>query len=153
MKSSLIQKFKPSDPIKNEEIEEINLFFQKKIHKPVSLLKRYNVTKIIGTSGSFECLARIEANNRHYKTNYHNLNIKHYTDTIAPMILKKTIQERKKIHGLAKMRAENIIITIILINFLIREGLKNICVTTFSLKDGIFLNILNKNITWKKSLL
>ena len=51
------------------------------------------------------------------------------------------------------MRAENIIITIILINFLLDEGIQNIYTTEFSLKDGVFSNILNKITTWQESLL
>ena len=84
---------------------------------------------------------------------YEKLNIEHYQKTISPKILNSTINKRKKIPGLLKMRAENIIITIILINFLLDEGIQNIYTTEFSLKDGIFSNILNKIITWQESLL
>ena len=51
------------------------------------------------------------------------------------------------------MRAENIIITIILINFLLDEGIKNVYTSKFSLNDGIFSNILNNTISWQESLL
>lgn len=148
----LIQKFNPSDPLKEEEEREIKLFFKKKLKSLIVLLKKKNIKNLLGTSGSFNCIAKIQSNKKKNKA-YQSIKIEYFQKTLSPKILNSTINERKKISGLLKMRAENIIITIILINFLIDEGIQNIYTTEFSLKDGVFSNILNKVITWQESLL
>ena len=106
----------------------------------------------MGSSGSFNCITNIELKEKS-DNNYHKLNIENYKNTIAPSILNSTVYERKKIAGLAKMRAENIIITIILINFLMDNKIKNIYTTKLSLNEGVLSNILKKLIPWQKSLL
>ncbi len=148
----LIQKFNPSNPIKKEEIKEITIFFKKELKSLIELLKEKKITNLLGTSGSFDCITKIQSQNKHKKL-YEELNIKYYQKKTSPVILKSTINQRKKIPGLLKMRAENIIITIILINFFIDQGIHNIYTTEFSLKDGVFSNILNKITTWQESLL
>ncbi len=148
----LIQKFKPSNPIKKKEIKEITTFFKKELKSLIELLKEKKITNLLGTSGSFNCITKIQSQNKHKKL-YKELNFKYYQNKTSPVILKSTINQRKKIPGLLKMRAENIIITIILINFFIDQGIHNIYTTEFSLKDGVFSNILNKITTWQESLL
>lgn len=148
----LIQKFNPSDPLKEEEQKKIKLFFKKELKSLIILLKKKNIKNLLGTSGSFNCIAKIQSNKKNDKL-YQSIKIEYFQKTLSPKILNCTINERKKISGLLKMRAENIIITIILINFLIDEGIQNIYTTEFSLKDGVFSNILNKAITWQESLL
>ncbi len=148
----LIQKFNPHNPIKKIEIEKIQLFFKKELQYLITLLKDQKIKNLIGTSGSFNCITNIQSQNKK-KQVYKKLNIEHYQKTISTKILNSTINKREKIPGLLKMRAENIIITIILINFLLDEGIENIYTTEFSLKDGVFSNILNKITTWQESLL
>jgi len=148
----LIQKFNPSNPINKEEIKKIRTFLKQKLKHLIPFLKIHKVKNLIGTSGSFNCITKIQLD-KNYNTKYQRLDVDHYKKIISPKILNSTINEREKIPGLLKMRAENIIITIILINFLIDEGIQNIYTTKFSLKDGVFSNILNKIITWQESLL
>jgi len=148
----LIQKFNPSKRLKEKEEEEIYLFFKKELQELILLLKKHSIKNVIGSSGSFNCITNIELNQK-YDSNYHKLNIENYKTTIAPLILNSTVYERTKIAGLEKMRAENIIITIILINFLMDNKIKNIYTTKLSLNEGVFLNILNKLIPWQESLL
>ncbi len=148
----LIEKFNPSDPIKEEEEEDIKQFLKEKLQDLTSSLKKHKIKKLIGTSGSFNCITKIQLK-KNYSTEYQILNIDHYKETISPEILNSTINQREKIPGLLKMRAENIIITIILINFLLNQGVENIYTTKFSLKNGVFSNILNNIIPWQKSLL
>jgi len=148
----LIEKFNPSDPIKEEEEEDIKRFLKEQLKDLTSSLKKYKIKNLIGTSGSFNCITKIQLK-KNYSTEYQILNIDHYKETISPEILNSTINQREKIPGLLKMRAENIIITIILINFLLNQGVKNIYTTKFSLKNGVFSNILNNIIPWQESLL
>ena len=148
----LLQKFKPTSPINNKELLKIKSFFKKKLKNLTSVVKKNKILNLIGSSGSINCLAKIQSlSTKVEKLN--SLNIKQFTQITSPEILKSTIEERKKIPGLEKMRAENIIITIILINFLIDEGIKNVYTSKFSLNDGIFSNILNNTISWQESLL
>jgi len=148
----LIQKFNPSDPIKKKEIQSIELFFNKKLKDLTKLLKKEKVKNLMGSSGSFNCIFKIQSKKKK-KSIYNFINTDKYQKFISPKILNSSITERKNIPGLLKMRAENIIITIILINFLLNEGIENIYTTEFSLKDGVFFNILNNTTTWQESLL
>ena len=148
----LLQKFKPTSPINSQDLFKINSFFKKKLKNLLLVVKKYKIINLIGSSGSINCLANIQSlNAKAEKLDY--LNIEQFTQITSPKILNSTIEDRKKIPGLVKMRAENIIITIILINFLIDEGIKNVYTSKFSLNDGIFSNILNNTISWQESLL
>ncbi len=148
----LIQKFNPSDPIKKKEIQTIELFFNDKLKDLTKLLKKEKVKNLMGSSGSFNCVFKIQSKKKK-KSIYNFVNSDKYQNFTSPKILNSSINERENIPGLLKMRAENIIITIILINFLLNEGIENIYTTEFSLKDGVFFNILNNTTTWQESLL
>jgi len=148
----LIQKFSPHNPIKKIEIRKIQAFFKKELKNLLIFLKDQKIRILLGTSGSFNCITNIQSQKKKNKL-YEKINVEYYQKNISTKILNSTINEREKIPGLLKMRAENIIITIILINFLLDEGIQNIYTTELSLKDGVFSNILNKIITWQESLL
>ena len=148
----LIQKFNPSDPIKKKEIQTIELFFKDRLKELTKLLKKEKVRNLMGSSGSFNCIFKIQSKKKK-KSIYNLVNNYKYQNFTSPKILNSSIAERQNIPGLLKMRAENIIITIILINFLIKKGIEKIYTTEFSLKDGVIFNILNNTTTWQESSL
>jgi len=149
---SLLQKFKPSDPIIEKEIEIIKTYFKNNLTDLVESLRKCKVQNILGSSGSFNCISNIQNNNSTTKS-YQSIDINFYKKNISEKILNSTIINRKKIKGLSKMRSENIIITIILINFLFENQIKKIYTTESSLKEGVLLNIIKKNKKWQESLL
>ena len=149
---SLVQKFKPSDPIIEKEIEIIKTYFKNNLTDLIQSLRKHKVKNILGSSGSFNCISNIQNNNSNTKS-YQSIDTNFYKKNISEKILKSTIIDREKIKGLSKMRSENIIITIILINFLFENQIKKIYTTESSLKEGVLLNIFKKNKKWQESLL
>ena len=149
---SMVQKFKPSDPINEKEIQIIKSYFKNNLTDLIKSLRKHSIQNILGSSGSFNCISNILNNNSKTK-NYQKIDNSLYKKNVSEKILKSTIIKREKIKGLSKMRSENIIITIILINFLFENKIKRIYTTKFSLKEGVLFNILKKNKKWQESLL
>ena len=137
----MVQKFKPSDPIIEEEIEIIKTYFKNNLTDLIQSLRKHKVKNILGSSGSFNCISNIQNNNSTTKS-YQSIDTNFYKN-ISEKILKSTIIDREKIKGLSKMRSENIIITIILINFLFENQIKNLHYRVL-IKRRSLLNILKQ---------
>ena len=148
---SMIQKFKPSDPINKKEIQIIKTYFKKKLIDLVESLRKHKVKNILGSSAHstvsliFKIIILLQKVIKAL--------ILIFTKKYFGKNIKSTIIDREKIKGLSKMRSENIIITIILINFLFENQIKKIYTTESSLKEGVLLNILKQNKKWQESLL
>jgi exopolyphosphatase/guanosine-5'-triphosphate,3'-diphosphate pyrophosphatase len=61
------------------------------------------------------------------------------------MILESTIEKRFKMKGLAAMRVEMIVVAVIMIKFVFKKlSLKNMRLSTYSLKEGVMYEYLSK---------
>jgi exopolyphosphatase/guanosine-5'-triphosphate,3'-diphosphate pyrophosphatase len=62
------------------------------------------------------------------------------------MIIESKSIDRKKIKGLIPMRSEMIVMSVIIINFILKNiGIQNIKYSKFSLKEGLLDRILKNN--------
>merc|ERR1711871_413923 len=84
---SMIQKFKPSDPINKKEIQIIKTYFKKKLIDLVESLKEHGAQNILGSSGSFNCISNIQNNNSTTKS-YQRIDANFYKKNISEKILK-----------------------------------------------------------------
>ena len=111
-------------------------------------LKRYPVTELIGSSGSFDSIAEMVAckyyspNILEGKTEF-TFNLEHYR-AIHQMILKSTLEERTHMKGLVAMRVDMIVVSIILVDFILTSfNITQMRLSTYSLKEGILFEILH----------
>lgn len=147
--SRLKEKLKPNDPIQKKDIDNLNDFFDCELKSLFQAIKKYDPITLVGSSGSFDSLATmigyefldkdvlLEATTFDFKID--NLN------WANQYLIKSDYQKRKKIKGISKMRAKMIVIASIFVQYIIEKSeIKNVKLSTFSLKEGVvFMEINN----------
>lgn len=144
----LIELFNPSDPIKEKEIETYNNYLQKELQPLFNAVKKYPVTELIGSSGSFDSIAEMLAH-KYYTP--HILEGKteftfalEYVRQLHETILKSTTAERTLMKGLIAMRVDMIVVSSILVHFIINAfNITKMRLSTYSLKEGMLDNVLH----------
>ena len=144
----LLDKFKPSDPITEEEIMGIEVYLENELKELFENIKSYNIDTLIGSSGSFDTFAEM-ISHRFYTPDLikgkreYNFKMEDYQVT-HNQIIKSTLEERLNTRGLIEMRADMIVVASILVNLIIRKlEIKNMRLSTFSLKEGVISEIKN----------
>jgi exopolyphosphatase/guanosine-5'-triphosphate,3'-diphosphate pyrophosphatase len=143
----LLEKFKPSDPISDQQIRDINSHLRKELVPLFDAVKKYPVTELIGSSGSFDSLAEM-ISYRFYqpeilegRTEY-VFNMSDY-QAIYESILKSTKEERLHMKGLVEMRVDMIVVSSIIVQFVLTEfKLDKMRLSTYALKEGVLHTLL-----------
>ncbi|MEO6903387.1 MAG: phosphatase [Bacteroidia bacterium] len=145
----LLEMFTPSDPITIKEIKTITNFLEQELEPLFIALKEYPVIELIGSSGSFDSLAEMIANK--FYTPQILENITEYTynlpdcAAIYGILIKSTKKERTEMKGLVSMRVDMMVVSSILVHFiLIRCDIHKMRLSTFSLKEGMLFELMNK---------
>jgi exopolyphosphatase/guanosine-5'-triphosphate,3'-diphosphate pyrophosphatase len=143
----LLELFYPSDPITANEKQTVENYLSKELQPLFEAVKKYPITELIGSSGSFDSIAEMMAHKFYSphilegKTEF-IFNLEYYS-AIHEMILKSTLAERLQMKGLAAMRVDMIVISSILVNFIIKSfSITKMRLSTYSLKEGILSGIL-----------
>lgn len=138
----LLDKFKPSDPITEDEINRIMEYQRRELHPLIEAVKRYKPQELIGSSGAFDSVVDMISGQfntvcvNEVDTEY-DVNLDQYR-YIRDKIIASTLKERYDIKGLIGMRADMMVISILLIEFILKEfGIQKMRVSTFSLKEGV----------------
>ncbi len=145
--SRLLQKFNPSDPITPYEIQEFNQYLNTELIDLWENMAIYKPKELIGSSGAFDSV--IDLISAHFNTNGVNdnqceyvIDIKQY-HKISSIIKTSTLNERYNMKGLIEMRADMIVISILLIDIILASPFINqFKATTFSLKEGAMYKYL-----------
>lgn len=145
----LLDRFKPSDPITEAEMEAIYAFLKLKLEPLLLVGINYKCKELIGSSGAFDSLVEIIHSElggevlTENKTEY-CIDLSKYR-IIADRIQSSDIEERRRIKGLVAMRVDMIVISCLMIDFILKEmDLKNMRVSTYSLKEGALMEYLKK---------
>lgn len=138
----LLDLFKPSDPVTEEEENTITAFLKQQL-QPLSEAIGKNGTPVdlIGSSGAFDSIIEIihyafggEAL-RSEKTEY-SIAMSHYR-AVATQIINSTTEERRNIKGLIEMRVDMMVISSLLINAVLDfYSIEQLKASTYSLKEG-----------------
>lgn len=138
----LLEKFNLSDPVTNSEIVLFNSYLSQELQTLTDAIKKHQPIELIGSSGAFDSVVDIIAGKfnvgglNDVQTEY-EINLNHYYQ-ISEMIKKSTLKERYHITGLIDMRVDMIVISVLLIDFVLKElNLNKMRVSTFSLKEGV----------------
>lgn len=146
----ILEKFLPSNPIKELELLSIEKYFKDNLGDLFNAIKKYKIETLIGSSGSFDTFKQMTFL---YNEELDILPIKKYYKIAVSDFLKlhkilinSTIEERSKMEGLDLMRIEMIHLSSILVNLLIKElEIKTIIRSNYSLKEGILFNFIKNN--------
>jgi exopolyphosphatase/guanosine-5'-triphosphate,3'-diphosphate pyrophosphatase len=146
----LLEKFNPSNPIKNSETEIINDYLTAELQDLIAAVKEYKPDELIGSSGAFDSVVemiQVNIKNQPFlnnKTEFPVL-LPDYLH-ISEIINKSTIEERRAMKGLVEMRVDMMVISCLLIDFIIKNfSLENFRVSTYSLKEGALFEIIHNN--------
>jgi len=156
--SRLMEKFKPFDPISNEQIEEIENYLEETLSSLFEACRQKKPLWLIGSSGSFDTLASMASwrfANRDLPEEYTSYTFDFYEYmTVARHMLQSDFEERLETPGMIPMRADMINMACIQINLILKRlGIKAMKLSTYALKEGVYFQITQNQSTWQESLL
>lgn len=154
----LLEMFQPQDPMSIEDAEAIEKHLDEQLSELLEMAQAYEIDCLIGSSGSFDTLAEMISckngncdlwkNNRHYNFNMHDYN------KIQRMLYQSTLEERLQMEGLIPMRADMIVVSVLMINYLLNAlAINDLRLSSYALKEGLIHTILTKPHPWQKSSL
>jgi exopolyphosphatase / guanosine-5'-triphosphate,3'-diphosphate pyrophosphatase len=145
----LLERFKLSDPITDDEIGQVEKYLEEELRPLFEAVKKFPVKELIGASGSFDSLADMIA----YKFYTPEIldNKTEYTfdmddfAVIYNIVLKSSKEERLQIKGLVEMRVDMIVISSILVNFILKSfNINHMRLSMYSLKEGVLHELLER---------
>ena len=154
----LLETYNPANPINIEDISAIDAHLEETLVEMIEMAEVYEVNCLIGSSGSFDTLAEmISCKNGDCelwkKDNSYQFLMTDYND-IQRMVSESTLEQRLHMAGLVPMRADMIVIAVVIINYILnRLIIHDLRVSSFALKEGLIDRLLTKPHPWQKSSL
>jgi len=146
----LLEIFRPSDPITDQEVLNIEKFLDKELAPLHRAINKMAVTKLVGSSGSFDTFAEMIGYRKFNKyvltdSNRHKFNLKHF-DEMYEYVLRSTFKQRLKMKGLIRMRVDMIVLAGICTNYVIKKfNIREMHLSKYALKEGA-LYYVTKNL-------
>jgi len=145
----LLARFNPSDPIRESEIGDLKNYLDEVLVPLHRAIKKYPVSKLVGSSGSFDTLAEM-ISYRLYEKNIINTKTSFQFDLkqveeIHRWLLKSTLSKRMKTKGLVKMRADMIVVSSICVNYILKKfRIKEMMLSRYALKEGALFQVTGR---------
>jgi len=144
----LLEIFKPSDPIKENEIKAIRKHLKKELTPLFQAMKKFPVKKMVGSSGSFDTLAALLARKFYPLLDTSKLTSLYLENkrlsNIHKELMTSDADQRRVMPGMVSFRVESIVPASIIVQFLIEElEIKEVWQCAFSLKEGAILQIIS----------
>lgn len=138
----LIDRFPQHDPITPEERAALNDYFKQELAPLHDALQQFPASILIGSAGSFETLADVvlqdlavvpAALSRHaFAIRQEDLEV------FCELMFTSTIQQRRKLKGMADFRVEMIVVAAALMQYVVSAfAMKQIIASDYSLKEGM----------------
>lgn len=142
----LLEKFKPSDPVMENDIVRINNHLETTLQPLFSFIHHSPLTThLIGSSGSFDTFAELESWQFFGKPLpediiTESIDLEHYRQ-IHQQLIQSTADERIKMKGMIQMRVDMIVVASLLLTFVIEKlKIKTITLSSYALKEGILFS-------------
>jgi exopolyphosphatase/guanosine-5'-triphosphate,3'-diphosphate pyrophosphatase len=152
----LLEQFQPSDPIKQNELYEIEAFLKDKLSDLIEALKIYSVKTLIGSSGSFSTLRQVilaeEKTEYQDEQTHYNIKLEDF-NSLHKRFLESTLEERMQMEGMDSARVHLMVIASVFINFLVKESeLSVLFQSAYALKEGALIDYIKALGESKKSI-
>ncbi|MBK7183122.1 MAG: phosphatase [Bacteroidetes bacterium] len=143
----LLERFNPSDPITDQEIEDVKAYLKQELQPLFEAIKKHPITELIGSSGSFDSLAEMIAHRFYTPSILENKTEYEFKiddcSAIYDIIIKSTKAERTAMKGLVQMRVDMMVISSILVHFVVAEfEIEKMRLSTYSLKEGVLHDVM-----------
>ncbi|MGQ7870903.1 Ppx/GppA phosphatase family protein [Sunxiuqinia sp. sy24] len=134
-----------SDPIKPDELEAVESWFQNGLEELWEQLDAKPVNQLIGCSGAFDTLADLlDETPPGVKTRQQQVIPLHDFNRIADQVIYSTKAQRDQMIGMEPLRVEMIVPALILIRLSIqRLGIREILQTDYALREGVLFEWIN----------
>lgn len=145
----LMDEFKPQDPIDKNDIQRIHQYLDEVLKPLNEQVLKYQPDILVGSSGVFDSVVEmIEANLvTLHKTSKCALVEKALFKEIYKQILPLPYAERLKFKGLIEMRADMIVMSFILIDYVMEKyHLNKMFVSFYSLKEGVVIEKMKNTV-------
>lgn len=138
--SRLKEIFKPKDKISDDNIIQITNHLDESLQELFDALSKYRCDRLIGSSGSFDSIVEMIAHQFKNEeemmrpcATIHKMEFK----WVYEYLINSTLNDRINTPGLAKMRADMIVISVVFINYLLKKtGIDKVNRSKFALKEG-----------------
>ncbi len=141
----VINKFKLSDPVNEDEISQLKSFYLQEHKKGFEICKDEYIRTLIGCSGSFDTISDIidQADPGETGRRHKEISLNEFYD-IYNRLIRSTRFERENMKGMDRVRIDLIVPAVILIEQLISEtGIKKIIHTDYSLREGVLYETID----------
>lgn len=146
----LLEQFRPSDPVTEEEIRIFENHFENSLKSFLEAAREHKPEILIGSSGSFDTLKALlaSATQTSPETNSPAFSIDPEDfHKLYRRLLESNSAERLEMEGMDPMRVEMIVIAAIFVNFIIsRLGIRTMIQSDYSLKEGAVSEIIERKI-------
>jgi len=140
----LIEKFHHSDPISQIEIFELQSFIKIELAALFLEMANWKPEVLVGCSGAFDTLVELEQGLKGIilpdveSSPFYNLSIEAF-QILKEKIIRSSLSERLKMKGMIPLRAEMIVVAVLLIECVLNKMVNpQIRTSTFALKEGYF---------------
>lgn len=147
----LLERFKPCDPIREDEIEAFHTYLNNELAPLLDAAQQFCPVELIGSSGAFESVVDLIGGEFNHAlvdeaiTEYH-ISLPEYRH-ISNKIKASTLQERYQMPYLVNMRADMMVISVMLIDHVLQTlNLSVFRTSSFSLKEGVISKKLGLSI-------
>lgn len=154
----LLERFKPSDPISQEELNRINRHLTTELLDLWEAANAHPPKELIGSSGSFDSYAEMitagSPNDESLDGNFTStIDLESYLQ-LHQKLIQSNREERVAMPGLIPMRVDMIVLASIMTHLVIDKlGLKQITQSAFALKEGVLERLKTQDHKWLKSSL
>lgn len=156
--SRLLEKFRPHDPMLPEEIEEVEQYLDTCLESLDEACKNNRPQVLLGSSGSFDtlaemCLKRFAPDETLLGKTFFQFDLHQY-HLIHRQLLQSSFDERLNMPGMLPMRADMLVFSTLFIQFILKRfGIKHLMLSTYALKEGVYMELKNDPTPWRASSL
>lgn len=141
----LLEHIAPTDPIRQEEITQLNQYLTHQLFLLQTVLEKYPVTQLVGASGIFGNFAKIIDEIKQLKHDETDicraLTLSDFSQ-ISKKIITSTHSQRLQIKGLDPIRVDVAVMATLFTNFVIKlSKVKGIIQSAYSMKEGVFFTL------------
>lgn len=129
--------FNHQEPILSKEIEDIEIYVADIAQELLSYLENNRINTLIGASGSFELIPAILEGIYPPKIERIQISLDEF-QLIHDRIIRSDLKARKEINGLPPVKAQMIIVSFILMNWIIKTlDAKELLISKYAVKEGL----------------
>lgn len=144
----LMQRFFKSDPISEEDKNNILTHIQHELTDLFEICRQYQPKTLIGSAGAFETFAELVSSVKELVLDLDTLQSYHFDFdeyiNLSIKLINSTHQQRVEMPGIIPLRVDLIVIATLITNYVLgRLQINQLKLSTYDLKMGVLSNVLN----------